>query len=801
MKKTHLKELFATIKKSKVTFISILLFVAMSFVLFFGIQWTSDAIVNSANDYYKRAGFHDAEIQSTLGYTDDIENLKTIEGVDEVEGVYDTYAFLNKDENKFQVKISSITSVIDFPTLVKGKVPSEAGEIAFNNSFAEENNLSIGDKISFDEISTKLTVLGRLPIQNIEYTVTGFLDIAPYLSKYSDTFGISLPDSIRVNSLAYVHSSSFNEDAFLGYTRVLIKSNSLNDLNFFSKQYKNESDALVKRIKNYLNSDLITVAASTENNCHVILDSVQDIFTKLRFTMAGIFIILSLFISLFAISRLVHENKERIGAKKALGFTSREISLFYVHYVFLAVLVGSIIGVILARFAFEPVIVGVVNNIYHFDKRVYAFEFVVPILFLLGELLLQGLMAFLSARKIAKQKAISLLNNEVVSRSKKRFYEKTKLWKKTPLFTKSIINNFFNDKRRVLSTIFGVVCSASLLVCALTLNNNINGSFDKQYKDISHYDTILYFDPGQDNSEIKTTLDEKNIKHAEIMWSYIYLQTVGDRTRASYINVSDDPNFSELFTLKHLDGDEITLEDDVIYSSCSLHEFKETKSNTSIQFDDIYHKHHVCENYDFFEYYLINNLLVMNVETYEKEFNDTYTPNMIVFDRGEYSINDLNNLLKDKTGFLFLEDDYKTNAMSFETFSSVFSMLIALYFALATSMALLVLLNLLNMYIEEKKRELIVLMINGFSRKDADRYIAGDTIILSVLGMIVGILFGTLMSDFSLTSYLNETMYFKSGFDIIACLISTALTAALVAFTIFLALRRIKKFKLSDINK
>lgn len=801
MKKTHLKELFATIKKSKVTFISILLFVAMSFVLFFGIQWTSDGIANSANDYYKRAGFHDAEIQTSLGYEDDIEKLKTIEGVDEVEGVYDTYAFLNKGENKFQVRISSITSNIDYPTLVKGKIPSEVGEIAFNNSFAEENNINIGDKFSFEGISTKLTVGGVLPIKNIEYTVTGFLDIAPYLSKYSDTFGISLPDSIRVNSLGYVHSSSFNEDAFLGYTRILIKDNALKDTNFFSEEYKNETDALVKRIKSYLSSDLITVVSSTENNCHVIVDSVRDIFGKLRFTMAGIFIILSLFISLFAISRLVHENSERIGAKKALGFTEHEISLFYVHYVFLAVLAGAFIGVILARFAFEPVIINVVKNIYHFDVIKYKIEFIAPLLFLVGELLLQGLMAFLSARKIAKQKAISLLNNEVISRNKKKFYEKTKLWKKTPLFTRSIINNFFTDKRRVLSTVFGVVCSASLLVCALTLNNNINGSFDKQYKDISHYDTVLYFEPDQDNSEIKATLDEKNIQHAEIMFSYVYLQTVGDRTRPAYVNVSNDPNFSELLTIRHQKGEEITLENDVIYSSCSLNEFKGTRSNTSIQFDDIYHKHHVCENYDFFEYYLINNLLVMNVETFEKEFNETYTPNMIIFDRGAYSLNELNRELSSKTGFLFLEDDYKTNAMSFETFSDVFSMLIALYFILATSMALLVLLNLLNMYIEEKKKELIVLMINGFSRKDVNKYIAGDTIILSVLGMIVGILFGTLMSDLSLSSYLNETMFFMSGFNLWACLISIGLTAILVAFTTFLALKRIKKFKLSDINK
>lgn len=49
------------------------------------------------------------------------------------------------------------------------------------------------------------------------------------------------------------------------------------------------------------------------------------------------------------------------------------------------------------------------------------------------------------------------------------------------------------------------------------------------------------------------------------------------------------------------------------------------------------------------------------------------------------------------------------------------------YLLLSALMAIVVLLNLDIMFVDEKKRELIVLMINGFSVKDAKAYIYRDS--------------------------------------------------------------------------
>lgn len=800
MKKTQFKELLKTIGKSKVTFFSILLFVSMSIAFFFGVSWSGESLPNSTNDYYKRSALHDIEIRSPLGYQKDkINDLTKVDGVDKVEGKYEIYSLLEKDDEKYQVRISSITTTIDFPTLIDGSVPRNEGEIAFANAFKDIAGVKIGDQITLTNISKKLVLPGKSPLKYETYTVTGFFDIAPYLSKYPDTYGVSLPDSTPINCLAYIDTSSINEDAFLGFTSVLIKSNSLNNISFFSQQYKDAVNIIKERIERFLRGQLVSIETSTGNNCYIIIEMTSDIFSKLRLSLAGTFIILGLFITFFAISRLVHDFSKQIGTKKALGFSTSQITWFYIAYVSIAVIVGSLIGMILSRFVLEPVLVGIVNNIYHFDRQIFSFSHLGLGIFVVVDLLLHALMTLLSCRKVIKKEIVVLLNGEPIQKGKKRLFEKTHLWKKLPLFSKSVVNNIFNDKRRVVSTIFGVLCSSALIVCALTLNNNINGSFTKQYNSISHYDTICYFNQNVDNSEIKSVLDDANLTYAEVYRGYVNLETPNNKSIASYLYVSDDPNFSKVFTLRKPNGKEITIEDG-LYASISYKDKFKTKNQTEITFTDVESATHKMMTNEFFDYYLINNLFVMNKKTYEEEFDTTYKSNALFINKGKYSISQLNDLLADKAGFIYLNDDYSEQQMSFAAFSSVFSAVVALYLTLAAAVSLLVLLNLLIMYVNEKKNELIILMINGYSRKRTKRYIYFDTILLSILGIFLGILFGTLMSDLSIKTFKTETLFFQSGFDLPSILIGIGLTAIFVTITLLLALRKVSKLQLRDIN-
>ena len=138
---------------------------------------------------------------------------------------------------------------------------------------------------------------------------------------------------------------------------------------------------------------------------------------------------------------------------------------------------------------------------------------------------------------------------------------------------------------------------------------------------------------------------------------------------------------------------------------------------------------------------------------------------------------------------------------NFDTFSSVSQAVVMIYLALSILMAIVVLLNLNVMFIDEKKRELIVLMINGFTVKQAKRYIYQDTIVLTIIGIIIGLVVGALMGSVTVACVEPISASFLKGIDPIAIIAAIAASAILSFIMSTIALRRIPRFNLTDINR
>jgi putative ABC transport system permease protein len=126
---------------------------------------------------------------------------------------------------------------------------------------------------------------------------------------------------------------------------------------------------------------------------------------------------------------------------------------------------------------------------------------------------------------------------------------------------------------------------------------------------------------------------------------------------------------------------------------------------------------------------------------------------------------------------------------------------VAIYIALSVLMAIVVLLNLNVMFIDEKKRELIVLMINGFSGKDAKRYIYYDTIVLTAIGIILGLVLGCIMGSITVGAIEPSTATFVKDVDWLAVGIGVVGSALLALIMSLISLRRIPRFNLTDINR
>ena len=637
------------------------------------------------------------------------------------------------------------------------------------------------------------------------------MKVATNLGVQTDLYGLS-NETIPVNCLMFAPKVSFNSEYFIGFTDVAIRFFALREYNYFSKEYKDKvielKDSFVSKISTAPNFSVFSIeelnrliSTSLDNASRIPLSMSVEIFDNLKYSMAALFVIIGLLVCYFAVSRIVYDNTTLIGTKKALGFTKGEIVLTYLLYAGFAALFGSIFGAFAARFVFEDILLNAVKQFYLFNKIIYHFEFLPILIFATGEILIQMVTVYIACERLFKKETIKLLQGGEIPKAKQRFYEKTKIFSKLSLFNKTVINNFFNDKRRVISTIIGIGACTSLVVCAITLNNHILGSFTKQYDQIYNFDTVVYLKSSKDTREIEETLANNGItNYSKIYSTNVYFNMPNGKNVVGGVYVGESDEINKIINLYDLEGKKHSFSKG-IWSSCSYQEEYGTKIGETLNVTDFSTNVHQLKIDGFFEYYLLNNLLIMDSKTFEEEFGVVFTPNTILLSLDGVDFNYLSKELNGKDGFIFLSNDYDINEYSYEGFSSVFVIIVAVYMLLAVAMAFLVLLNLFVMFVQEKKQEILTLIINGYSRKKAKKYIYLDMAVLTVIGIIIGILFGTIMENISLSAYKNETMYFISGIDLTGCLIGVVFTVLLTVITSAIALKRIKTFNLTSANE
>ena len=547
-----------------------------------------------------------------------------------------------------------------------------------------------------------------------------------------------------------------------------------------------------------------TVAPRSYNGGSIEVETFSGITNRLSFSMAALFIIVGLLVSYSAISRIVHEQITQIGTKKALGLRSREITVSFLLYAAIAVLVGSVVGLVVGTFVVEGIIASVLGQQFEFEGLPPYFDIGLALVVTGIELVLVCGSAWLACRSILREHAVELLKGEKPPEGKTRFFEKWALWDKLPLFTQTIINNCFNDKRRVFSTIVGVAGCTALVITAFTLNDDVLASFDKQYSEVYGFDTIAFVDDEVEGSAdaVQNALAAEGYSAAQVYRQSQVLQLPdGGRAPVKLIVPADDQAFSAMYHLNSTTGDVVDLSVDGAWITEAYASHIGAKVGDTLVMNGTDGAVYELPIAGFYRFYLPSNEMVLGKGAYERLIGTSYKTNALLANLGGASVADVEEELVEISGFDQLYDDKTRQHKGFESFSKVSSVVVLVYLALSVLMAIVVLLNLNMMFVDEKKRELIVLMINGFSAKDAKRYVYNDTIVLTVLGILVGIVLGAIMGTLTVGSMEPNTTSFYKGIDGFAIAIAAALSVALSTVMSVIALRRIPRFNLTDINR
>ncbi|MBR4610570.1 MAG: hypothetical protein IKO38_08995, partial [Erysipelotrichaceae bacterium] len=134
----------------------------------------------------------------------------------------------------------------------------------------------------------------------------------------------------------------------------------------------------------------------------------------------------------------------------------------------------------------------------------------------------------------------------------------------------------------------------------------------------------------------------------------------------------------------------------------------------------------------------------------------------------------------------------------FNSFVGLAQAMVMLLTGMAFAMAYFILLNLVNMFINQKKRELTVMRVNGFTVKEVKNYVGKELIVNTAIGILLGLPLGGIMA-YRIILLLENINCFDRSIYYLGGLIAAVVTAIFSFFISQSALRKVKDLKLTDV--
>ncbi len=481
-------------------------------------------------------------------------------------------------------------------------------------------------------------------------------------------------------------------------------------------------------------------------------DSIEAIGT----VFPVVFFIVAILISLTTITRMVEEDRSLIGTYKSLGFTDREIRKKYLIYAGAAAICGSVIGTIFAFIGLPAFIFTVFDVMYLLPS--YSWHFVPlygiagPAIFIIGILLASGL----AVKNEVKMVPASLMRPLAPRAGSRILLEKIKsLWSRLSFLQKVTARNLFRYKKRLFMTIFGIAGCTSLMLFGFSIGDSVADLSPRQYEQTFLFDVMSVAD--SDNTEPMITFinEENSVKDAILlhMTSAELKNTEGKSTVVTVMVIPSEEDLSSYIHLENKDSGELLLQDGTIYvTRNAANVLGLTAGDPAIlKLADLQNAQidisALSENY-------LGNYLYMTDKTYEKYF-DKYEINAVLahLSGAKEEQIALTNRLEEVDGVLSVTGIAELESQFSDAFLLIY-MVVAIVILMSAALAFVVLFTLASTNISERARELATMKVLGFFDPEVHTYINRETVILTGIGILLGMPLGRIFAE-SLTIILN----------------------------------------------
>lgn len=790
-----LKNLLREIKRTFTKFLSIFAICALGVAFFAGIRATSPDMKEAGDRLYNTYNLSDISVISTSGLTaDNIRDLESIEGIRAVRASLFVDAMARgtgeKEKNlrlySMPIKLKSehvplIDLIPDYGIdtspeyemngveIVSGRMPLNDTETALDYTLEGSLVKQLGDEIT-------LTTSGG----TVTLRVVGFIRSPMYISMFER--GTSSIGNGTSDGFAY---ASGNAISSLGtklpvmsllntyYTRADIVISGKEGLSAYSDEYEALVNEVTDRIEDYASTQSGTwyiqdrsgnpgYSDYSENTDRIA--AVGDVFPLIFFIVAAL-------VCLTTMTRMVEEQRIEMGTMKALGYGGWQIAMKYAVYAMSACISGGVVGAIIGFKLFPYVIMKAYSIMYYLGKLETPYRADIAFMAIAAMAVCTAAATFSACYASLKEVPATLMRPKAPKAGRRVLLEKIPfIWKKLSFTSKVTVRNLFRYKKRFFMSVIGIAGSGALLVTAFGLNDSIFGIIEKQFGDIWQMDVQAYVYEAMPLADMQELLGKNpaNDDFDSVMFcldSQMECKNGGrSQSGVHLLGVESAGSMAGRISL-HNGGAPVTLDDSGVVVTAKLAETLSIKAGDEINMrtggeDHLMRVIGVADNY-------VYHYVYITAAYYETVFGKAMQYNGLMGNLKD----GLTDETMDAMSTQLLSDSrmytVRTIGSIYDSVWDSLSILnyVVLVLILGSGMlTFVVMLNLTNINIGERMRELATLRVLGFYDKEMYAYIFRENNALSVIGAFVGLLFGKIMHLFVIrTCEVDMVMFVRSA--------------------------------------
>ncbi len=752
------KRLLRMIRSHIGQFIAISLVISVGLLTFVSFTMAMSNLENSLNYYYDEANFADIYVETLKVPKKGVDDVMKISGVKHAQGriQYDVPLKVEDENEKVTVRVESLPKTeykINDLYFYAGKTIKAPNKDAYVfNQFAEARKIALDDIIRPQILGEEYALNVKAFVSSPEYV---------YLMENEQSM---IPAPAKFGVLFVSEEFAMNSFGMNGYyNQILIKAEPGTNLDLLQERVENTLDRYgIKRI--YQKKDQLS---------HRLVSEEIEGGKKMASTVPFIFLIVAASIMVIMISRTVKNDRVSIGVFKSMGYTNKEIVIHYTKYCLIIGFAGSVIGVALGM------LLGAAMT------QMYTEFFYIPYLkivfhpgYLFLAIMLSALFSvgagLMGARSVLGIHPAESMRPEPPKKGHRTVLEQTRLWTYLSFTEKIVVRNLLRSKKRFIFITLGIALTYAITMLPMFQANAFDRIFIRHYTDFLKMDYNINFTEPVNDSALN---DIKHLIEFQDMDPKLeYPFEVEHTWKKKVVTVVGIPADTKMYYFKDINGSHVTLPQKGLFITEGLAKYLDVdvgeylKINTFIPGRDDMEVRIVS---------IIDQSLGMNIYLDLPYMQDMFLERGLI----NGAMLTTRHAIKDELSDVPKISSVQSNGDLVKIFKEFLKLTLASVSTLIVFSGILgfaIVYNSSVMSLLERKLEFSSLRVMGFRKNEIFFILLRENVIMTILGIILGIPLGRALLDLMSESFSTELYTMKVDVPLQAYIVTGLLTFVFV---------------------